>query len=477
MSELITAPVEPVAPVKKNQVDAIQLIKKQRDFFNTGKTKSVEFRVQMLEKLLNALLKYEKELEQALWQDLRKPQMEAWATEVGITITETRDAIRKVGKWMKPEKVGTPLFFLPGSSWIYPELYGVCLIISPWNYPLKNLMGPVLGCISAGNTAILKPSELSPATSAMIKKIISEVFPPEYLVVVEGGADETQQLLEERFDYIMFTGGTEIGRIIYQKAAKHLTPVTLELGGKSPCIVDAQTDLDVSVKRIAWGKFTNAGQICIAPDYILVHKSIKAAFVEKMKATVKGFFGDNPKSSNDFGRIISPRHFQRVKNLIDGDVVLGGETDESEKYIAPTILNNVKLTDKVMQEEIFGPIMPILEWEKPEDVIRIINSGSKPLALYIFSTNSSFKERIINETSSGAVVINDVLVHAGHGGLPFGGVGNSGMGAYNGKIGFDTFSHRKPVLKRSFLGDVKQRYAPYDESKINFIKFAIRKLM
>ena len=338
-------------------------------------------------------------------------------------------------------------------------------------------MGPLIGAISAGNTAIVKPSELSPATSALIKKILTEAFPAEYITVVEGAADETQQLLEEHFDYIMFTGGTEIGRIIYQKAAKHLTPVTLELGGKSPCIVDADTDLDITVKRIAWGKYLNAGQICIAPDYILVHKSVKKEFLEKMKTTITEFFGSQPKASKDFGRIVSNRHFNRIKNLIDGDIVIGGETDESERYIAPTVINNVKLTDKVMQEEIFGPVMPIIEWEHPDEIIKIINTGTKPLALYVFTKSYDLKERIVNETSSGSVVFNDVILHAGHPNLPFGGVGNSGIGAYNGKIGFETFSHKKPVLKRTFLGDVKQKYAPYNQNKINFIKFAIRRFL
>jgi acyl-CoA reductase-like NAD-dependent aldehyde dehydrogenase len=464
-------------PTQKKSIDAHQLIEAQRRFFNSGKTKSLDFRVSQLQKLYDVVLKFEKPLEKALYDDLRKPEMEAWATEVGVTLAEIKSTISDVKKWVKPEKVKTPLFFLPGSSWLYPEPYGVCLIISPWNYPFKNLMGPLIGCISAGNTAILKPSELSPATSAIIKKIITETFPAEYLTVVEGAADETQQLLEERFGYIMFTGGTEIGRIIYQKAAKHLTPVTLELGGKSPCIVDKDTDLDVTVKRIAWGKYLNAGQICIAPDYILVHKDVKAEFVSKVKATITEFFGNNPKDSKDFGRIVSNKHFHRIKNLIDGDVVAGGETDESQKYIAPTIINNVKLTDKVMQEEIFGPIMPIIEWQNADEIIKIINTGSKPLALYVFTKNYDLKERIINETSSGSVVINDVILHAGHGYLPFGGVGNSGIGAYNGKIGFETFSHKKPVLKRSFLGDVKQKYAPYDAGKLNFIKFAIRRFL
>ncbi len=452
------------------------IVNKQREFFNTGVTKSETFRREQLTKLKGAVIKFEKELLAALKKDLNKPEMEAFATEIGVTIGDIDYNLKRLSKWMKPEKVSTPLFFLPGSSWLYKEPYGVSLIIGPWNYPFKNTFGPLIGAMSAGNTMIIKPSELSPATSAVINKLISETFDPRYVKVVEGGAAETSELLKERFDYILFTGGTEIGRIIYQAAAKHLTPVTLELGGKSPCIVDSDIDLDVTVKRIAWGKFVNAGQTCIAPDYILVNKKIKKEFTEKLKQTITEFYGADPKSSPDFPRIVSDRHFERVKKLIEGDVVAGGQTDASQKYIAPTIIDNVTNDHRVMKEEIFGPIAPLMEYETLDQVIAKINGGEKPLALYIFSKNKDFSNRIINETSSGAVMVNDVMLHAGHPGLPFGGVGNSGTGAYNGKFGFDTFSHTKPALKRPFMFDVKQKYAPYTQKNVNFIRFAIRKL-
>ncbi len=453
------------------------IVSKQREFFNTGVTKSESFRREQLTKLKAAILKYQKELLAALKTDLNKPEMEAYATEIGVTIADIDYNLKRLKKWMKPERVSTPLFFMPGSSWLYKEPYGVSLIIGPWNYPFKNTFGPLIGAMSAGNTIIIKPSELSPATSGVINKLISETYDPRYLKVVEGGAAETTDLLKERFDYILFTGGTEIGRIIYQAAAKHLTPVTLELGGKSPCVVDADTDLDVTVKRIAWGKFVNAGQTCIAPDYVLINKKIKKAFIEKMKQTITEFYGADPKASPDFPRIISDRHFERVKKLIDGDVVAGGQSDASQKYIAPTIIDNVTNDHKIMQEEIFGPIVPLVEYDTLDQAIAKINSGEKPLALYVFSNNKNFSERIITETSSGAVSVNDVMLHAGHPGLPFGGVGNSGTGAYNGKFGFDTFSHTKPALKRPFMFDVKQKYAPYTQKNVNFIKFAIRKLL
>lgn len=454
-----------------------QLVASQRKFYNTGTTKAYAFRLEQLKRLKAAMEKHEKALVDALYSDLRKSAMEAYATEHTITMADVDYAIKNLADWMKPKRVPTPLFFMPAKSRLHAEPYGVTLTIAPWNYPFKNLIGPVIGAMAAGNTMILKPSELAPATSKAIAAMVAEFFSPDYMAVVEGAAKETQDLLEEKFDFIMFTGGTEIGRIIYQAAAKNLTPVALELGGKSPCIVDSEVDLETAAKRITWGKYTNAGQICIAPDYIYVQKSVKAKFVELVKQNIKEFYGDNPQQSPDYGRIVSPRHFSRVKNLIDGDVVAGGQTDETEKYIAPTVIDNVTPASKVMQEEIFGPVMPVMEYDSVDEVINFINKGSKPLALYIFSNRSAFQNQIIDQTSSGAVVVNDVLLHAGHPFLPFGGVGNSGMGAYNGKISFDTYSHSKGVLTRSFMFDVKQRYAPYTDKNTNFLKFAIKKFL
>jgi len=454
-----------------------ELIQRQRKFFDSGKTRSVSFRIEQLKKLKNAIIKHEKNLLRALKADLNKSEMEAHATEIGITVAEIEHNIKHIKNWVAPQKVSTPLFFLPGKSRIHYEPFGVALIISPWNYPFKNLFGPALGAVTAGNCTILKPSELSPHTSAVINEMISEAFDPDFMAVVEGGVPETTELLKEKFDYVFFTGGTEIGRIVYQAAAKHLTPVTLELGGKSPTIVDKNINIDVTAKRIAWGKFTNAGQTCVAPDYILVHKQVKQKLLDRLTEIIHEFYGSDPSASPDFGRIITDRHFNRIKNLIEGDVVTGGEVDESQRYIAPTIIDNVALDAKVMQEEIFGPILPIIEYEKLDDAISIINNGTKPLALYIFSNSSRVRKKILNETSSGGVCINETMMHLGNPNLPFGGIGNSGMGAYNGRSGFDTFSHKRSVMTRSFMFDIKQKYAPFTPQKLNFVKFAIRKLL
>ncbi|MBI2966720.1 MAG: aldehyde dehydrogenase [Bacteroidetes bacterium] len=462
-----------------NPADTSQsgIIHSQRYYFNSGATKDIQFRIKQLTTLKKAFLVHEKNLYAAMKSDLNKSEAEAYTTEFGITIAEIEHNLKNIRKWTKPVRVSTPLFFLPAKSYIRYEPYGVALIISPWNYPIKNLFGPLLGAMTAGNCCVLKPSELAPATSSAISKMISEFFKPEYLAVIEGGIPETTDLLKEKFDYILFTGGTATGKIIYEAAAKHLTPVTLELGGKSPAIVDRDINLDVTARRIVWGKFTNAGQTCVAPDYILVHKEIKNRFITRVNEIITEFFGKDPSTSPDFGRIINQKHFERVKNLISGDIITGGLTDASQRYIAPTIIDNVKPGDKVMQEEIFGPVMPLIEYEKTEEAIAFINKGEKPLALYVFSKNKKTVDKILNETSSGGVCINDAFVHLGNMNLPFGGTGNSGMGAYNGKTGFETFSHKRAVLKRSFLFDVKQRYAPYSAGKLGFLKFAMKKLL
>ena len=451
-----------------------QVVKKQREYFNTGATRSLAFRKEQLSKLKNAIRKHEKSLLAALKSDLNKPELEAYATEIEVTVAEIDHIIRNLADWMEPERVSTPLFFQPGSAKIVPEPYGVTLVIAPWNYPVKNLFGPLLGAMCAGNTSVLKPSEISPACSKAITALITDTFDPRFIVSIEGGVSDTTELLKERFDYLLFTGGTEIGRIVYQAAAKHLTPVTLELGGKSPCIVDEDINMDVAAKRLVWGKFVNTGQTCIAPDYIFVNNRIKVKFLEKVKQNITEFFGKPEDKSNDLGRIISDRHFQRLSKMITGDVIAGGVTDASQRYISPTVIDNVTLDHPAMQEEIFGPIMPIIGYDSFDEVVNHINRGERPLALYLFSNNATLRKRLENETSSGAICVNETMVHAGHPGLPFGGVGNSGIGGYNGKFGFDTFSHKKPVLVRSYLGDVKQKYPPYDKSKVSFIKFAAK---
>ena len=453
--------------------DAVAL---QRKYFKTGETKTIDFRIKQLRRLKLALLRNQDNLIMALKQDLNKSETESYATEIGITLSEIDYNIKQVEHWAKPLKVTTPLFFLPGKSHIHYEPYGVALIISPWNYPVKNLLGPMLGAMAAGNCMILKPSELAPNTSRVIYEMISSEFNPEYVKVIEGGVPETTTLLKERFDYILFTGGTEIGRIVYQAAAKHLTPVALELGGKSPTIVDEHIDLTVTARRILWGKFTNAGQTCIAPDYLLVNNKVKQPLINKMKEVLIEFYGDDPSQSPDLGRIVTDNHFQRIKKLIEGDVVVGGGSNEGQRYIAPTIIDNVKMGDKVMSEEIFGPVLPVIGYDEIDGAIDIVNAGEKPLALYIFSNNPRVRKKILNNTTSGGVCINETLMHIGNPNLPFGGVGNSGIGAYNGKTGFDTFSHKRSVMTRSFLFDVKQKYAPFTPSKTSFIKFALKRL-
>jgi len=453
------------------------VVQAQRDFFNSGATRDVKFRIEALKKLKNMLEINEDKILKALNADLRKPALEVYATEMGVLISEIAYNLSHIRSWVRPQRVPTALFFMPGKSRIYNEPYGVTLTIGPWNFPIKNLFGPALGAMTAGNTCVLKPSEGAPHTSKVIAEMVSDHFDGNYIKVVEGGVPETTELLKERFNYVFFTGGTEIGRIVYQAAAKNLTPVTLELGGKSPAIVDDDYNIDVTARRIAWGKFLNAGQVCIAPDYVLVNKKVKSKLVSLLKDMVKEFYGDDPAQSPDFARIVNDKHFNRVKNLIEGDVVIGGESDEKERYIAPTIIDNVKWEDKIMQEEVFGPVLPILEYDDIDDAIEMINKREKPLALYLFSKSFNNRDKVVKSTSSGGVCINETIMNFGSVSLPFGGVGNSGFGAYNGKIGFDTFSHQKGVMTKSFLFDVKQKYPPYTTGKFNFIKFAVRNLI
>jgi aldehyde dehydrogenase (NAD+) len=472
--------IETESTVSRNNApntDITRLIDKQRAFFNAGETKGVRFRIRQLKNLKEALETHEGSIMLALKADLRKPELEAWSTEIGVIITEIDYNLKHIRSWVRPQRVPTALFFMPGKSRIYTEPFGVALIIGPWNFPIKSVLGPALGAMTAGNCCVLKPSEHAPHTAKALENMISEFFDPEYLVVTQGGIPETTELLKHRFDYVFFTGGTEIGRIVYQAAAKHLTPVTLELGGKNPCIVDDNSHMQVAAKRIAWGKLLNSGQVCIAPNYVLVKKSVKKELIEHLKIAIEEFFGGDAKSTDDFGRIVNDTHFERIKKLIEGDVVLGGDTDAKEKYIAPTIIDNVKVTDKIMQEEIFGPVLPIVEYEDIDEAISIINQGEKPLALYIFSKSYNNRDKIISQTSSGGVCINETIMNFGSVELPFGGVGDSGFGVYNGKSGFDTFSHKKGVMTKSFMFDVKQKYPPYTQGKLNFIKFAIRKLI
>ncbi len=451
--------------------DAATIVNKQRAFFATGKTKVVDYRIEQLKILRQIIVDNESQIKEALKKDLNKSGLEAYTTEIGFMIADIDHTLKDIRSLAKPRKVKTPLFHQLGSSWIQAEPYGCTYIIAPWNYPFQLALSPVVGAIAAGNTCLLRPSSMSANTAKLLERLINPNFDEGLLKVVLCNTVESNELLEHKFDYIFFTGSPDVGRHIYQMAAKHLTPVTLELGGKSPCFVDEKFDENWGIKRLVWGKFTNAGQTCVAPDYVLVDKKAKQKFVELFTKTVKEFYGDNPQQSPDFGRIINEKHFLRLSRFIEkGNVVLGGQTDISNLYIAPTLLDNVSPEDEVMNEEIFGPIMPIIEYEKLDDAIKFVTARNKPLALYIFSDDKMYQEKILSKTSSGNASINECLMHVGQFELPFGGVGESGIGAYHGKLSFDTFSHLKGVLKKSTLADIAQRYPPYTESGAKLIK-------
>ena len=447
-----------------------ELVDRQRAFFNKGKTKDISFRVNQLKRLRAAILENQENILEASKVDMGKPAFEYFVAEVGFASREIRYAVNNLKSWSKPIKVSTPFMHLPASSYIYPEPLGVVLIIGPWNYPLELLMLPLIGAIAAGNCAILKPSEVSPHTSAAIARLIQNNFDMSFIGVVEGGVKETQILLSQRFEHIFFTGGTTIGQLVMEAAAKHLTPVTLELGGKTPCIVDGDVNIDTAARRIVWGKFLAAGQNCVAPDYLLVHKAVKEQLVERMIRSLEEFYGKDPSKSPDYARIINDRHFLRLSQLLgEGRIIVGGHTDPKDRYIAPTIIDNVSMNSGIMAEEILGPILPIIEYGELSEAISIVNGRPKPLALYFFSKNGRNQQRILKETSSGGVCINDTNVHVSTSSLPFGGVGESGMGSYHGKASFYTFSHMKAIMKRSFLLDMKMKYPPYKD-KLKLLK-------
>ena len=450
------------------------IVSQQRKFFATGKTKDISFRIQNLKVLKKALLENEAAIFKALQIDLNKSVFEAALSEIGVCLEEINYALKNINAWTKPKKIKAPITQFLASAQLYSEPLGVVLIVGAWNYPLQLLISPLVGAIAAGNCAILKPSELAANTSHLLAEIIPKYFNPEVVAVIEGGIETSQQLLEEKFDYIFFTGGSEVGKIVMAAAAKHLTPVTLELGGKSPCIVDADTHLEYTAKRIVWGKFMNAGQTCIAPDYLLVDKRIKRDLLAKIKNCIHDFYGDEPEKSPDYGRIINQKHFNRLCKFLDGgEILVGGETNPSERYIAPTVIDRVDWEDPVMQEEIFGPILPVLEYTDLNEAIALVNAKPKPLALYFFSKDKQKQQTVLQQTSSGGVCINETVMQVGVIDLPFGGVGESGIGRYHGKASFETFSHQKSVLNKSFLVDVKLRYAPYKD-KLKFLKWLIK---
>ena len=441
--------------------DIKSIVKEQREFFASNATLSRKFRKEQLRKLQRALEEWEKPLCDALWKDLHKSAEEAIMTETSIVAGEIKNHLSHLRSWMKSHNACTPLKMMPSRSRIVSEPLGSALIISPWNYPVQLLLNPLVGAISAGCTAILKPSPYVPNVSRTIEEMITATFEKRYIAVVQGNRDVNSALLDERFDIIFFTGSPELGRKVMNAAAKNLTPVVLELGGKSPCIVDAEANIEVAAKRIAWGKTLNAGQTCIAPDYLLIHRSLQEKFVAAYRKALASLHGNNIKASRHFVRLVNDKAFERVKGyLSNGKIVLGGDSDAGERYIAPTLLANVPLDAPVMQEEIFGPVLPMIPFDSREEAIEFVLEREKPLALYYFGKVKNGKE-VIRRTSAGGSCINDTIMHIANENIPFGGVGNSGMGHYHGKLSFDAFSHQRSVVTTTTLLDLPFRYMPY----------------
>ena len=451
-----------------------EVLKKQREFFNSGKTKNVEFRLEHLKKLKKIILSNEEEIKKALKLDLNKSASESYMTEIGMTLSELTFAIKHVKKWSKNKRVGTPLAHFPSKSFISKEPYGVVLILSPWNYPFMLLIEPLIGAIAAGNTVVLKPSEFAPNTANVIEKIIKECFNKDYVTVVQGDKDVSQSLIEKKFDYIFYTGGTKVGKIVMQEASKNLIPVTLELGGKSPCIIDKKYNMHLAAKRLLFGKLLNAGQTCIAPDYLLVDKEIKKEFIKELKNVLNEYLGEDKINNNDYPKIINERHFDRILNLMNGEkILIGGKYDKDLLKIEPTILDNPKIDSKVMNEEIFGPILPIITYKSIDEAIKYIKKFEKPLALYMFTNDKKIQKKIMDEVSFGGGCINDTIIHIANSNMGFGGVGYSGIGNYHGKRSFDTFSHERSITKKYSL-DLPMRYMPYSNLKDQLIRMFLK---
>ncbi len=439
--------------------------------FHSGKTRSFSWRRDQLLAVERMMNECEAELFDALHRDLGKSPMEAFTTETSYVSSDAAHCRKNMSRWSRRKRVSTPIVGQPGKSWIQPEALGVVLIIGAWNYPIQLVLAGMNAAIAAGNCVIIKPSELAPEASALLAELIPKYLDPDGIRVVEGGVAETTALLELPFDHILYTGSASVGRIVMAAAAKNLTPVTLELGGKSPCVVMPDANLATTAKRIAWGKFSNAGQICIAPDYILTDAKTEAQLLPLLEKSVRDMFGDDPQQSDSYCRIINQRHFERLSRLLDsGTLAFGGQRDAADRYIAPTVLVDVEPDSAIMQEEIFGPILPIVRADNLEDAIAHIRRGTKPLAAYLFTNDKTIQEKFLAIVSSGNACINDVMMFMAVSELPFGGVGESGMGAYSGRRGFETFSHMKSVMKRGWWPDLDVRYAPYTDKKFRFLR-------
>jgi aldehyde dehydrogenase (NAD+) len=444
-----------------SRTDIEKLLKRQRDFFATHRTKDVKFRLQQLEQLKFAILRYETKISEALWKDLHKSAEEVYLTEISILLQEINNHIKHLKRWTKSHRVSTPIHLLPSTSRIMYEPLGIALIIAPWNYPFQLLMNPLIGAMSAGCCAILKPSPYTPATAKVMEEMINAVFPPDYIGIVQGNRDVNTILLEQRFDLIFFTGSPDLAKTVMKAASEHLTPTVLELGGKSPCIVDQEANLDIAAKRIAWGKTINSGQTCIAPDYLFIHRSVKDLFIAKYKKAITDMYGNDCKQSLYYPRIVNSRAMERLKRLLlDGNIVFGGEFDDRERYISPTLIDDIQPEYPVMQEEIFGPILPIMTFDNIAQAIDYVNSHEKPLAFYYFGTNANAKD-ILFKTTSGGGCVNDTLMHITNHNLPFGGTGNSGMGKYHGRESFLAFSNKRAIVNSPVWFDMKLKYAPF----------------
>ena len=454
-------------------MDIHEIVESEKHFFRTGVTRGVDFRIDMLKKFRKAIIENDELISAALKADLNKQPFESYMCETGLLLEEINFHIKRLKKWSKMRRVKSGIGQLPGKSYVCPEPYGVVLIMAPWNYPVQLCLMPLVGAISAGNCAVVKPSAYAPESSRVISKLIESAFPTGFVTAVEGGRDANKALLDEPFDYIFFTGSVAVGKTVMEAAAKRLTPVTLELGGKSPIIVDETANLPLAARRIAFGKVLNAGQTCVAPDYLMIEKSVEAPFIEEYKKALADFFPDGDMSG--MVRIISDKHFERVCNILDnsGSIAIGGARDAETRFIEPAVLTGVPIDSPAMQQEIFGPVLPVLPYEKLDDCIDFIRSRPKPLALYIFSENKMNQEKVLNSCSFGGGCINDTVIHLASSHMSFGGVGESGMGSYHGKKSFDTFTHYRSVLKQGKL-DVKLRYFPYKSGKEKITRIILK---
>ena len=452
-----------------------KLVRKQRKFFRQGKTFDLAFRRQALQRLYRAIQKYETRICSAMYCDLGKSEMEACMCEIRLTLSELSYVNRHMDRWAARKRVHTPLGNFPAKSFTVQEPYGVVLVMAPWNYPFLLCMEPLIGAIAAGNCCIIKPSAYAPATSRIVSRIVREVFEEGHAAVVEGGRAENAELLEQRFDYIFFTGSVSVGKFVMEKAARHLTPVSLELGGKSPCIIDRTANLKVAAKRLAFGKYLNCGQTCVAPDYLLIDESIKDEFLEILVKTIRGMYGDSPLENEDYGNIVNRKHFERLLGLMDpGKIIYGGRSDPENLQIEPTIMDGVTPQDAVMGEEIFGPILPVLTFREIGQAEAFVKEREKPLALYLFTSDRITEERFLRYVSFGGGCINDTIIHLATSEMGFGGVGNSGMGSYHGRKSFETFSHEKSMVKKYTWMDLPVRYQPYRGWKERVLRMVLR---